>query len=180
GLKMPTAGRPGKMPSRLQFSCLILDDPRWEQTALLLQKQLFDIGVDMQVEARPFIEYVERLSEGKFETILGDYTSARSLAWVYYGWHSSHPIRFAPKTGYTAADAVLDRLRRATTDQEMRAYVGELQRTFFDDPPAIFIAWSYSSRAVSTTFSVPHEQNADILGNIWQWQLRSPAEVARR
>lgn len=180
GLRMPADAPPGRMPSRLKFSCLILDDPRWEQTAQLVQKQLFDIGVEMQFEAKPFPEFVKHVSEGKFEALLGDYTTARSLAWVYYAWHSSHPIRYSPKTGYTAADEVLDRIRRAVNDQEMRGYVGQLQRTLFEDPPAIFIAWSYSSRAVSTAFSVPHEPNADILGNIWQWQAQTPEQVARR
>jgi ABC-type transport system substrate-binding protein len=179
GFPLPTKGW-GRMPSRLRFSCLIVDDPRWEQTALLVQKQLFDIGVDMEVEAKPLVEFAKRLAAGNFETILGEYTSARSLAWVYYAWHSSHLVHYSPKTGYKAADAVLDRLRHATTDQDIRGYVGELQRTLFEDPPAIFIAWPYSSRAVSTLFSVPHERDTDIIGNIWQWQSQTPAQVARR
>jgi peptide/nickel transport system substrate-binding protein len=180
GFRMPPQRPPGLMPARLRFTCLIVDDPRWEQTALLLQKQLFDIGVDMQVEARPFKQFVERFVGGEFEAVLGEYTSGRSLAWLYYAWHSSNPTRYSPKTGYKAADAVLDRLRHASTDQEVRGYVGELQRVLFDDPPAIFIAWSYQSRAVSTAFAVPQEPNADILGSIWQWQARTDPQVARR
>jgi peptide/nickel transport system substrate-binding protein len=178
GLKMPPGRASGRMPSRLRFTCLIFDDPRFEQTALLIQKQLFDIGVDMEIEARPLAEIAARMSGGRFEAILFEYTSSRSLAWTYYGWHSSHPVQYSPRTGYSTADRVLDRLRHATTDQEIRAHVGELQRTLYEDPPAIFIAWPYSSRAVSTAFDVPQEPNADILGNIWQW--RAQPQVARR
>lgn len=178
GLTVPHSPVPGRMPSRLRFTCLIFDDPRWEQTALLLQKQLFDIGVEMEFEALPFVELTERMSQGKFDAFLFEYASARSLTWAYYTWHSSQPIPYSPRIGYRAADRVLDRLRHATTDQEIRVHVGELQRTLYEDPPAIFIAWPYSSRAVSTSFEVPVEANTDILGNIWQW--RAGPQAARR
>ena len=40
------------MPSRFRFRCLTLaKDSRYEKIALVLQKQLYEIGVDMEIEA---------------------------------------------------------------------------------------------------------------------------------
>ena len=51
GLRLKPGG-PGRMPSRLRFRCLTLaKDARYEKIALVLQKQLFEIGVDMEIEA---------------------------------------------------------------------------------------------------------------------------------
>ena len=180
GFTMPTHSEPGRMPSRLRFTCLIFDDQRFEEAALVLQKQLFDIGVDMQIDARPAREFVDMMVAGKFDAVITEITSGRSVGWAYYAWHSKGSP-YAPKTGYEGADVVLDRLRHAVGDQEIRAAVGELQRTLYEDPPAVFIAWPHALRAVSSDFVVPRESNnQDILGNVWQWQVRPPAEVARR
>ena len=39
------------MPSRLRFTCLVrAGDLTEERIALLVQRQLYDVGVDMQIE----------------------------------------------------------------------------------------------------------------------------------
>jgi hypothetical protein len=48
--------------------------------------------------------------------------------------------------------------------------VGDLQRLFFEDPPAIYLAWPKVSRAVSTSFEVPDEPGRDVMGSLWQWR----------
>ena len=99
---------PGRMPSRMVLQCLTLaKDPRYEKIALILQKQLYEIGVDMQIEALPVRELIPRLSAGKFDVLLMERTSGRSLAWTYLTFHSSEN-----SAGYKAADQVLERLRR--------------------------------------------------------------------
>ena len=179
GFTLPRVASPSRMPSRFGFTCLIwANDARYESMALILQKQLFDIGVDMEVEAVPFEQFLERMATGAFDALLMEYTSGRSVGYIYNAWHSSQPNRYSPNTGYQGADRVLDRLRNATTQQEIRAAVGELQRTLYEDPPALFIAWPETSRAVSTAFEVPRDASPDVLGNIWRWRPRT--EVARR
>ena len=74
-------------------------------------------------------------------------------------------------TGYKAADAVLDRLRGAASDEQVRASVADLLRVMHDDPPAVFIAWQTTARAVSNKFDVASEPNRDILSNVWQWRV---------
>ena len=65
---------------------------------------------------------------------------------------------------------MLDRIKAAGADDEVRAAVAELQRVFHDDPPAAFLAWQEQTRAVSTKFDVAAEDKRDILTNLWQWR----------
>lgn len=170
GLKLKPS--PGRMPSRLRFRCLtVAKDARYEKIALVLQKQFYEIGVDMEIEALPAIELPKRLETGQFDTVLIERSSGRSLAWTYLSYHSSNNAQ-----GYTAADGVLDRLRQTTDDAQIRTAVSELQQTLFDNPPAIFIAWPQVSRAVSTKFVVPDEKGRDVMSSLWQWR---PSESRR-
>jgi peptide/nickel transport system substrate-binding protein len=162
--------RPGSMPSRFRFTCVtIANDARYERLASLLQKQFEEINVDMQVEALPFRTLQERIGRGQFDAILLERASFRSLAWTYLTYHSS-----MMPFGYTSADAVLDRLRRSLSDQDTRAALNELQTILRDDPPAVFMMWPITVRAVSTRFQVPGESGRDILGTLWQWRPTSP------
>jgi peptide/nickel transport system substrate-binding protein len=165
GFPMKAAAKSSGMPSRLRFSCLTVAESRYEKLAIILQKQLYEIGVDMQIEALPLGTLVRRLQSGKFDAFLLERTSGRSLNWTYTSFHSKYFY-----TGYTAADSVLDRLRGAQTDQETRAAVAELQNVLHDDPPGIFLAWPQVARAVSTRFVVPSERGRDVIGTLWQWR----------
>jgi len=48
--------------------------------------------------------------------------------------------------------------------------VADLQRIFYEDPPAVFLAWPQVARAVSTRFLVPPERGRDVIGSLWQWR----------
>ena len=184
-LRLDSAGLPvrkdlsGAMPSRFAFTCLVYaDDPRFERVALMVQKQLAEIGVDMRLEPIKQADLAQRTSTGDFDAFLIQ-MAGRSLSWVYTFWHSPADARLM-MTGYTAADSVLDRIRRSTSDAEIQAGVGDLTRVFEEDPPAIFLAWQVQSRAVSTRFDVRPEPNRDILANIWQWRPAAPQLAAAR
>ncbi len=153
------------MPSRFRFTCLTVPDSRYEKLAIVLQKQLANIGVDMQIEVLPLRDLVERLQAGRYEAFLLERSSGRSLVWIYTSFHSNYFV-----TGYTAADAALERLRGAATEPETRAAVADLQRIFYEDPPAVFLAWPQVARAVSTRFLVPAERGRDVIGSLWQWR----------
>ena len=75
------------------------------------------------------------------------------------------------RTGYTGADAVLDRVRAARTDDELRQGLHDLQRAMHDDPPAAFLYWGQSSRAVSRRFVLPAGDDVDILRSVDRWRL---------
>jgi peptide/nickel transport system substrate-binding protein len=175
-------GRRGSAPlSRFQFQCLILEgDQRFEAIALLVQRQLAAIGVDMEVVPAPLRAIEKALGSGKFDAALMEFIGSRSLNWAYVFWRSPQPGgRTLMNSGYTAADAALDRFRGATQDEEIRAAVAELQRVLHDDPPAMFLDWQQRTRALSDAFSAPQE-GGDILGTLGEWQPVTPGSAARR
>jgi ABC-type transport system substrate-binding protein len=166
GLTLARKPKSGQMPSRLRIRCLtVAKEARYEKIALVLQKQLYEIGVDMEIETLPGKELVGRLFSGNFDAVLIERTSGRSLAWTYLTFHSSQS-----PSGYTAADGVLERLRRTTSDAGVRTAVSDLQQIFHDDPPAIFIAWPKVARGVTSKFEVPEEGGRDVMSSIWLWR----------
>jgi peptide/nickel transport system substrate-binding protein len=171
GLKNGVA-KPGQMPSRVRIRCLTLaNQARYEKIALVLQKQLYEIGVDLVVEPLSGRDIMARLQSRDFDTVLIERTSGRSLAWTYLSYHSSET-----PSGYTGADRILDRLRMTTSESEIRSLVSDLQQVLHDDPPAIFIAWPKVARAVSSKFTVPEEQGRDVMSTLWQWR---PADASK-
>jgi peptide/nickel transport system substrate-binding protein len=173
GFTIKAASEPGRMKSRFRFVCVTLaNDARYEKIGILLQKQLYDIGVDMEVVALPWKELAGRLGKGDFDALLLERTSGRSLAWAYYTYHSSQV-----PSAYRAADEVLERLRRSPSDNETRVALNEFLQILYDDPPAVFLAWPVVARAVSNKFAVPAETGRDVMSNLWQWQPASkPAQ----
>lgn len=169
-------------PSRIRLRCLVwADDARVVRAALLLQKQLNAVGVDVQLDPIRLNQLVPRVSSGQYDMFLFEMGNARTLSFVYMFWHSPRPG--APSynfTGYTATDTTLDAIRRASSDDEIRSRTADLQRIFSNDPPAVFLAWQTTTRAVSAEFSIPPEPGRDILSSIWQWKPANPDRVAKR
>ena len=170
--RLDAAGLPVKTeadgtPMRFSFSCLMLaNDTRFDRIAAAVQKQLADVGIDMQLVPVPQDQLETRLAEGDFDALIFEF-AGRSLAWSYMFWKSGQgPLN----TGYVAADPVLDRMRRARSDDEVKAAVAELGRVFHLNPPAAFLVWQETSRAVSTGFDLASEKNRDIFTNISQWR----------
>jgi peptide/nickel transport system substrate-binding protein len=171
GLPLRSAGG-GEMPRRFGFKCLFWsEDALFERIALVVQKQLFDIGIDVEMVPVSIEEIQTRHLSGDFEAILVQMASTRSLDWVYRFWRSPQPGAQGFRSGYTAADGILDRLRAAQTEEETRIGVADLQRILYDDPPAAFLVRPETARVVDESFVVPVEEKArDILGNLWQWR----------
>ena len=157
-------------PKRFSFSCLMwADDTRFDRLAIMVQKQLADVGIDMKIVPLPQTEFIPRLGSGEFDAFIFE-MAGRSLSWMYLFWRSGQGLN---GSGYTAADHVLDRIRAARSEGEIKAASAELSRILRQDPPAAFLAWQETSRAVSTGFDVAAEKNRDIFTGIWQWR-RAP------
>ncbi len=183
-LRLDAAGLPvrpstgGNMPARFSFTCLVFaNDARFERLAVLVQKQLADVGIDMKLLALTQLELVSRLGDGDFDAFLFE-MFGRSLSWTYDFWRSHEGSRVI--SGYRAADAVLDRMRGARSEDDVRSAVADLARILHDDPPAAFLAWQAGSRAVSTNFDVAAEDNRDILSSVWQWRPTAGTKQAAR
>ena len=168
-----TAGLPR---SRLSFTCLFWsEDPQYERIALMIQRQLFDVGVDMKLEPATLSQLRGRLSSGKFEAFLMRTNASRALDITYRFWRSTEPGNEAmQRSGYTGADELLDRFRQSTSDQGVKEAVAVLSQRFYEDSPAAFIAWTQITRAVDSRFVVPDLGAEDPFAKIGQWQPRAP------
>ena len=170
--RLDAAGFPVKpdvdgTPRRFSFSCLMFaNDSRFDRVAAAVQKQLADVGIDMRIIPLPQDALEKRIGKGDFDAFIFEF-AGRSLSWTYRFWRTGQGLM---STGYTSGDAILDRMRTARSDDEVKAAAVELARTFREDPPAAFLAWQETSRAVSTSFDVAAEQDRDIFTSIWQWQ----------
>lgn len=177
------SGATGQMPRRFKFKCLFwAEDAMFERIALVVQKQLFEIGIDVEMVPMTLREIGERHASGDFEALLVQMVSGRSLDWVYWFWRSAPPkVTGIARLGYTAADPALDRLRGAQSDDETRIAVADLQRVLYEDPPAAFLVRPETARAVDDSFAVPlEEKGRDILGTIWQLKPRVLPDVSAR
>jgi peptide/nickel transport system substrate-binding protein len=183
GLRLPpsndaNAAARRDTPSRFRFTCLIVEgDTRYERMGLLLQRQLAEVGIDMHIEVLPLAEVLERLPNGQFDAFLLDLISNAGLDRVYQWWHSPEGAPKLFETGYTAADAALDKLREARTEEETRQSVRSLQHVMRDDPPGVFLVWPEAARAVSARFRVPLTPNRDIFATLPQWTLVTPPDA---
>lgn len=169
------------MPSRFTFACLVPEgDMRFERIAMVVQRQLFEVDVDMQIVTLPHRALEQRLLSGDFEAFLYEIISGRTLSWVHRFWRSpSGGARPMIPGGYSAADAALDRMLLAGTDDEVRIAVGDVMRVMREDPPALFLVWPHDARAVATSIAVPYEPERDIFGTLWQ-ATRAPSVAGTR
>jgi hypothetical protein len=161
------------MPARFAFTCLVPQgDLRFERIALVVQRQLFAIGVDMQLKLVPVRQFTTAITAGQFEAFIFEMASGRTLSFPYRFWHSAAGTI---STGYAAADAALDRMKFAGTEEEVRAGVADVLRIMRADPPAVFLAVPREARAADASLHIPHEIDRDVLGSLWQAQ---PVTVA--
>jgi peptide/nickel transport system substrate-binding protein len=169
--ELDTAGLPARNGRRLRFRCLFYEDPQFERIALLLQRQLNEVGVELDLVPAPLDQLQVKLAAGDFDSVLLLFHSGRALDWTYRFWRSPQPgQRALQANGYRGADDVLDSLRRAFTEEEVRSGVTEVRRRFSEDPPAVFIAWQQITRAVSSRFDLSDADKQDAFANIWQWK----------
>lgn len=168
------AGARSNVPhARFRFTCLVpAEFSVLERLALELQKQLYDVGVDMQFEVVPLATYNERLRLGTFEAVLVDMISGPSFGRPYLFWRSAAQFDGFNKFGYENAEAerLFQLLRNsAMNEAATRSATNRLQRLFLNDPPALFLAWSERSRVVGPKFTPVIEPDRDPVLTIWRW-----------
>ena len=166
--------QPGRMPSRLRFTCLLVDTEQgYDRIALYLQKQFAEIGVDMQIQPVSIKDFGARVNSGQFDAFLMELVSARSLTWTYtFGTlaaRSSTPAIRLPTGPSTACASPRATTRPAPPSPSctglLRRSAGDLHRL----PEA--------AQAVRSTFEVPADSNPDVMGTLWRW---TPSTVLMR
>ena len=171
-----------QMPARFAFTCLVLaGDDRFERIAQFVQRQLYAVGIDMQIEPITLKELQSRLGSGDFEAFLLEEAGGRMLSWAYRFWHSPGPgPRMFPVTGYSAADGAFDRLQVARSDEEVREALSDVMHVLRADPPAAFLVWPREARAADVSLDIPYETDRDVFGALWRLTLAEPQVRAQR
>jgi peptide/nickel transport system substrate-binding protein len=162
-------------PRRLK--CLLVDASH-ERLALVLQRQLQAIGVQLEWEVVSADKIYGRLQAGDFDAFLADFNQGPALARPYLFWHTGAAFNFGHYSN-TRVDAALDAIRHAPHDLAYKAGVSAFQRAIVDDPPAIFLVWRERARAVSARFHVPAKPD-DVLGSLHLWRPATEEMAARR
>src|SRR5439155_24999245 len=168
--------RPRALPgSRRQTLKCLLPEPSLERMALVLQRQLQAVGVDLELELVSLEQYVARVVSGRgdFDAVIVDAQQGPNLARPYLFWHSGAPNNFGHYSS-TRVDAALDSIRHASDDAAYKAGVAAFQSAMIDDPPAVFLAWRERARALSRRFVVPPDPNNDVLFSIRLWRPADP------
>ena len=164
-------GKDGRPKSRFALKCMVYkDDPQYERIALMIQRQLFDVGVDLEIELIGLEDLGKRLKVGEFDTYIVRVNAGRSMDYTYRFWYSKlPPSSMMQKSGYTGVDDALDRVRASLNEEQVRIAVAELASQFYQDVPAVFIAWLEVTRAVSTRYEVANSAQ-DPLFDLWRWR----------
>jgi peptide/nickel transport system substrate-binding protein len=158
-------------PSRLTFSCLIPENfALWERLALHVQRDLADVGVDMQLEKVTIDEFNGRIGSRAFDAALTEFVAGNSPTRPFTFWYSRAKGNF---WGYRnpKMDDALNGIRGAENETAYREAFRRFQLESVDDPPAIFLAFGETARAVSKRFDVVAPVGSDILPTIADWRL---------
>ena len=167
-LGLPPVSAEGGFPSRLRFRGLVIDQAEFESISLLVRRQLRQIGVEMEIDARPFAEVDAQVRGDSWDAALLPLNTARNLGRLYTYWHTS---QLYSVSGFTGTDEVLESLRSSVTEADMRTSAREFQRVLFEEAPAVFLTGREEARAVSRRFAVPDEPGRDVIETLWRWRV---------
>lgn len=161
-----------KVPRSLTLKCVTLAEPPFEQLALSVKQQLATVGINLEVEGVSAEQAVAAVGKNDFEVVLLELLSGWSLTRTQRWWHSQGAANITHFSN-AKVDAALDQANRALNDSEYRSAIADLQEAMGEDPPAIFLAWSERSRAVSNRFDVAPEPGRDVLATLRMWHPRT-------
>ena len=181
GFPLPHGGDGSEnAPARLRFVCLIPENfTVWERIALQVQRDLFNVGVDMQFKVVPFQEYNLLMAAGRFDAALIDLISGPTPQRPYMFWRSATRFKGTFNVfGYENPDAerAFNVLRTSTNEAAVRSATNRLQRVMLDDPPALFLAWNERARALRRDIVFPESEGQDPMWALWSWS-RAPLET---
>ena len=183
GLPMMPSRNSDEPPARIRFTCILpANFAVWERIALKVQKDLFDIGVDMRIQVLPVQTFSEQISKGQFDAVLLDMISGPTPGRAYILWASKQ--RFAGVYnvfGYenSESEELFEVLRTSLDETAVRSATRRLQRVMLEDPPALFLAWSERARAIRRDIITPKTDTHDVMWTLWKWS-RSPVRLASR
>lgn len=166
----------GTPAARFRFTCLIPENfSVLERIALHVQKNLFNIGVDVRFEVVPLEEFARRMGTNQFEAALLDMISGPTPGRAYIFWASARQFKGAYNIfGYENAESerLFRTIRTTRNEAAVRSATRRLQRVLLEDPPALFLAWNERARAIRREFAFPDEPGEDPVLSVWRWTRR--------
>ena len=178
----PGRSTEGAPAARLRFNCLIPENfSVLERIALHVQKNLFNIGVDVHFQVVPVGEFGKLMGSGDFDAAFLDMISGPTPGRAYIFWASARRFRGAYNIfGYENAEAErqFEILRTTRNEAAVRSATRRLQRVLLDDPPALFLAWNERARAIRHEFEFPEQPGVDPIFSLWRWTRRADTLVA--
>jgi peptide/nickel transport system substrate-binding protein len=163
----------------LTFTCLLPQNYAvQERLALLVQRQLRAVGVDMRLESLPPAELIDRFGTGRFEAVMLDPVGGPYLASFYRFWHSPDPDPRWNQFGYRdgAVDRALEDLKAARDDAAAVAAFGRFVAALRQNPPGVVLVWPDRTQAISRRFETPPDlRGTDVSRSLATWKLRRPA-----
>ena len=176
---LPATSAEGR-PSRFRLTCLIPENtPRLQRVALRLQRAYANVGVELVLEPVDPERLEERLGTGEFEAFVLTVMAGYGLNQLHRTWGEHSTSKFVSH-GYRGAEAAVDQVRRAHSEEQLRAALGKLQRVLHDDAPEVSLVWEAPARAVGRRFDVPPSPGRDILSSLALWRPRATRAEAVR
>jgi peptide/nickel transport system substrate-binding protein len=159
-----------RSPARMRFTCIFPTSLLWERMALIAQRNLSQIAVDMQLESLSLDEFNRRIATGNFDAVLMDLVVGNATSRPYFFWYSTSKQN---PWGYhdELVDQALDRLRYAADDDATRSAFHDLQSEMLNDPPAILLAFGETTRAVGRRFQPVTPPGGDVFRTISEWRV---------
>ncbi|MCX6538172.1 MAG: ABC transporter substrate-binding protein [Acidobacteria bacterium] len=180
GSGIRTSGLKAGAPA-LEFTCLLpANFAIYERLALLVQRQLRLVNVEMRIEALPADVYNRRIAIGDFDAVLTNLVGGPYRTIHYWFWHSPGVSKRWNFWGYqdAAVDAALEQMRDAPDDNGTRTAMRALSLALRENPPAIVLAWGDTVQAVSRRFALPDgAAGRDALHSLSRWRMRNPGGV---
>jgi peptide/nickel transport system substrate-binding protein len=172
GLPLRRGGDNRSKPVRFVFTCIVpVNFVNEERIALEVEKQLYDIGVEVRFDVITPQEWAKRFQAGDFDAMLVDMISGPTFGRPFLFWHSGREQNGLNVFGYhnTEVDRLFDVLRESIDEGVVRRAAGQLQAAFDIDPPALFLAWNERTRAVSRDFQSLVTPGTDPVRALWGW-----------
>jgi peptide/nickel transport system substrate-binding protein len=153
----------------LRLKCVTPAQSPYDRLAVVVKRQLAAVGIDLDVQEANPEQINQAFANRDFEAVLLEYLGGWSAFRSYRWWHSSGALNLGFAS--PAVDHALDQIHQAVSDDDYRKGTEAYQTAIAADPPAVFLAWSERSRAVSSRFDVEAEKGHDVMSTLWQWRL---------
>ena len=137
---MAKAGYPNGFKARIWTN----DKSVRKDTAVILQDQLKQIGIDVQIEILEWGSYLDRVAKGEHDMfILGWSSSADSDSAMYALFHSKNLGGAGNRTFYKnpKVDELLDKARESTVPEERIKYYKEIQDIIQEELPMFALVY---------------------------------------